>query len=139
MEKNEEGSTTRLPANFLELFHWLGKAHCASELQHMRNVVEKTTNGNYGTVLITQVTTRGRPICIQIGHFYYELRVMGSNGPPKLSGYCRKSWVWRVGKRKIRPRWPSCYYANDDWLFQKNNEIDQGDRGGTTIVVVIMA
>ena len=73
------------------LFHWLGKAHCASELQHMRNVVEKTTNGNYGTVLITQVTTRERPICIQIGHFYYELRVMGSNGFPKLSGYCHKS------------------------------------------------
>jgi len=53
-------------SQLLPIFHCHRKAHCASELQHMMNVVEKTTNGKYGTVII-QVTTRGRPICIQIG------------------------------------------------------------------------
>ena len=34
------------------------------------------------------------------------------------------------GKNKIidRPRWPSCNYANDDWQFQKNNEIEDDER-----------
>ena len=64
---------------------------------------------------------------------------MGSNGAPKLSLALAASpgcGGWE--KEKFRPRWPSCYYANDDWLFQKNNEVDRGDQGGTTTSYLVV-
>jgi len=74
---------------FWRLFHSLGKTHCASELQHMRDVVKKTTHGEWPNTNKYTCNANKRPICKQTWAFYFELQAMGSKESQNCSAFLR--------------------------------------------------